>query len=243
MPARAAAGAALPRRRRRVPGRPRHPHTHGRLGPAEPVRRLPPAAVSPRARRLRRLAGDRLPVVLGALAASRRVRALGTRRQARAGHAGDGRAGRPDLPGRARSGRDGRVRPGAAPAPPRERRALAAGRSEGRARVGRGPPAARPPPARTGRGAREPRRHARRGERRARPLERARPLGSGLPRRRRPGRSPTSSWCACGRPCSRRKRSSRRWFSWRPQPDAALIERLVGEGRLVRPAAGWVAAP
>ena len=34
-----------------------------------------------------------------------------------------------------------------------------------------------------------------------------------------------------------------RWFSWRPQPDAALIERLVGEGRLVRPAAGWVAAP
>ena len=34
-----------------------------------------------------------------------------------------------------------------------------------------------------------------------------------------------------------------RWFSWRPQPDAALVERLVGEGRLVRPAAGWVAAP
>jgi hypothetical protein len=34
-----------------------------------------------------------------------------------------------------------------------------------------------------------------------------------------------------------------RWFSWRPQPDAGLIERLVGEGRLVRPAAGWIAAP
>ena len=34
-----------------------------------------------------------------------------------------------------------------------------------------------------------------------------------------------------------------RWFSWRPQPDAALLDRLVGEGRLVRPEPGWIAAP
>jgi hypothetical protein len=34
-----------------------------------------------------------------------------------------------------------------------------------------------------------------------------------------------------------------RWFSWRPQPDAGLVERLIGEGRLVRPAEGWIAAP
>jgi hypothetical protein len=33
-----------------------------------------------------------------------------------------------------------------------------------------------------------------------------------------------------------------RWFSWRPQPDAALVEQLIADGRLVRPAAGWVAA-
>jgi hypothetical protein len=32
-----------------------------------------------------------------------------------------------------------------------------------------------------------------------------------------------------------------RWFSWRP--DAMLVDRLVGEGRLVRPAPGWVAVP
>ncbi len=35
----------------------------------------------------------------------------------------------------------------------------------------------------------------------------------------------------------------RRWFSWPAQPDAALIDRLVAEGRLGRPAAGWIAAP
>ncbi len=34
-----------------------------------------------------------------------------------------------------------------------------------------------------------------------------------------------------------------RWFSWRPQPDAALVERLIGDGRLIRPAAGWIAVP
>jgi hypothetical protein len=31
-----------------------------------------------------------------------------------------------------------------------------------------------------------------------------------------------------------------RWFSWRPQPDAALIDALVGAGRLRRPAPGWL---
>jgi hypothetical protein len=35
----------------------------------------------------------------------------------------------------------------------------------------------------------------------------------------------------------------RRWFSWSPQPDGRLIDRLVAEGRLQRPAAGWIAAP
>jgi hypothetical protein len=35
----------------------------------------------------------------------------------------------------------------------------------------------------------------------------------------------------------------RRWFSWGPQPDDGLIERLVAEGRLWRPAEGWIAAP
>jgi hypothetical protein len=34
-----------------------------------------------------------------------------------------------------------------------------------------------------------------------------------------------------------------RWFSWPARPDAALIDRLVADGRLVRPAPGWVAAP
>ena len=34
-----------------------------------------------------------------------------------------------------------------------------------------------------------------------------------------------------------------RWFSWPAQPGPALIDRLVGEGRLVRPAPGWIAAP
>jgi hypothetical protein len=33
-----------------------------------------------------------------------------------------------------------------------------------------------------------------------------------------------------------------RWFSWTAKPDAALIDRLVADGRLARPAAGWVAA-
>ncbi len=35
----------------------------------------------------------------------------------------------------------------------------------------------------------------------------------------------------------------RSWFSWPAKPDAALIDRLVADGRLVRPAAGWAAAP
>jgi hypothetical protein len=34
-----------------------------------------------------------------------------------------------------------------------------------------------------------------------------------------------------------------RWFSWPAQPDAALIDDLVDAGRLVRPAAGFIAAP
>jgi hypothetical protein len=32
----------------------------------------------------------------------------------------------------------------------------------------------------------------------------------------------------------------RRWFSWQPQPDARLIGRLVADGRLCRPAPGWL---
>ena len=32
-----------------------------------------------------------------------------------------------------------------------------------------------------------------------------------------------------------------RWFSWRPPP--GTIDRLVGEGRLKRPAPGWLASP
>jgi hypothetical protein len=34
-----------------------------------------------------------------------------------------------------------------------------------------------------------------------------------------------------------------RWFSWPAQPDTALIDRLVGEGRVARPAPGFIAAP
>ena len=74
-------------------------------------------------------------------------------------------------------------------------------------------------------------------------LERARPLGSGLPGARgRIARRSRSS--ACVRAAVLAPQAElRRWFSWRPQPDAALVERLVGEGRLIRPAAGWIAAP
>lgn len=32
------------------------------------------------------------------------------------------------------------------------------------------------------------------------------------------------------------------WFSWRPQPDVALIEALVTHGRLRRPAPGWLSS-
>jgi hypothetical protein len=34
-----------------------------------------------------------------------------------------------------------------------------------------------------------------------------------------------------------------RWFSWKPGPDAAVVDRLVSEGRLARPAPGWIAVP
>jgi len=34
-----------------------------------------------------------------------------------------------------------------------------------------------------------------------------------------------------------------RWFSWRWYWEDDLLDRLVGEGRLVRPEAGWLAAP
>jgi hypothetical protein len=34
-----------------------------------------------------------------------------------------------------------------------------------------------------------------------------------------------------------------RWFSWKPRPDTALVDRLVEDGRLVRPAPGWVGVP
>jgi hypothetical protein len=36
---------------------------------------------------------------------------------------------------------------------------------------------------------------------------------------------------------------ARRWFSWRPLFTADLVDRLVNEGRLERPATGWLAAP
>jgi hypothetical protein len=34
-----------------------------------------------------------------------------------------------------------------------------------------------------------------------------------------------------------------RWFSWKPKPDTVLVDRLVGEGRLARPAPGWISVP
>lgn len=37
------------------------------------------------------------------------------------------------------------------------------------------------------------------------------------------------------------EREPRRWFSWSVQPDAALLQRLVDDGRLLRPAPGWLA--
>jgi hypothetical protein len=33
------------------------------------------------------------------------------------------------------------------------------------------------------------------------------------------------------------------WFSWTARPDSALIDGLVGAGRLLRPASGWLATP
>jgi hypothetical protein len=38
-------------------------------------------------------------------------------------------------------------------------------------------------------------------------------------------------------------REPRRWFSWRWWWDDELVDRLVEDGRLVRPAPGWLAAP
>jgi hypothetical protein len=38
-------------------------------------------------------------------------------------------------------------------------------------------------------------------------------------------------------------REPRRWFSWRWRWDDELVDRLVEDGRLVRPAPGWLAAP
>jgi hypothetical protein len=35
----------------------------------------------------------------------------------------------------------------------------------------------------------------------------------------------------------------RRWFSWGPQPDDDLVDQLVADGRMQRPAEGWLAAP
>jgi hypothetical protein len=35
----------------------------------------------------------------------------------------------------------------------------------------------------------------------------------------------------------------RRWFSWEPQPDSALVDALVAAGRIERPAEGLLAAP
>jgi len=34
-----------------------------------------------------------------------------------------------------------------------------------------------------------------------------------------------------------------RWFSWKPRPDTALLDRLVAEGRLTRPAPGCISVP
>jgi hypothetical protein len=38
-------------------------------------------------------------------------------------------------------------------------------------------------------------------------------------------------------------REPRRWFSWRWRWDDELVDRLVDDGRLVRPEPGWLAAP
>jgi hypothetical protein len=34
-----------------------------------------------------------------------------------------------------------------------------------------------------------------------------------------------------------------RWFSWKPRPDTALVDRLMADGRLTRPAPGWISVP
>ena len=39
------------------------------------------------------------------------------------------------------------------------------------------------------------------------------------------------------------EREVSRWFAWRWRFDSELLERLVSDGRLVRPERGWVAAP
>ena len=39
------------------------------------------------------------------------------------------------------------------------------------------------------------------------------------------------------------EREPRRWFSWHWRWDDALLTRLLDEGRLVRPAPGWLAVP
>ena len=39
------------------------------------------------------------------------------------------------------------------------------------------------------------------------------------------------------------EREVSRWFAWRWRFDSELLERLVSDGRLVRPEPGWVAAP
>ena len=38
-------------------------------------------------------------------------------------------------------------------------------------------------------------------------------------------------------------REAPRWFAWRWLADEGLVERLVSEGRLARPASGWLTAP
>ncbi len=35
----------------------------------------------------------------------------------------------------------------------------------------------------------------------------------------------------------------RTWFSWSPKPDAGMLAGLVADGRVARPAPGWLAAP
>jgi hypothetical protein len=39
------------------------------------------------------------------------------------------------------------------------------------------------------------------------------------------------------------EREAPKWFSWRWRFDDDLLERLISEGRLVRPERGWIAAP